>query len=194
MKRGLASRAGRRRVWGKRVFLEHLAQCGYVERAAELVGMTRQSAYHFRQTTAGRAFDLAWDAALLLARQRMIDETCELAFEGSVEQIYRDGKLVQEKRKRDPKMLLATIERLGGKAVLGTAPVLAVAREFGSFLDAMEADAGGEGMGTGYFMECRAEWDSSVNKRQLKDSSHLLSCAAFEAPRPTPRLGDQRST
>jgi hypothetical protein len=35
---------------------------------------------------------------LRLARQRLIDETFELAFEGAVERIYRDGKLVQEKR------------------------------------------------------------------------------------------------
>ena len=78
--------------------------------------MTRQGAYAFKNSSAGRAFALAWDAALLLARQRMIDDAYELAFEGSVERIYRDGKLVQEKRKRDPKMLLATIERLGTKA------------------------------------------------------------------------------
>lgn len=178
----------------QRAFLEMLAQCGIVERAAGLVGMTRQSAYHFRQTTAGRAFDLAWDAALLLARQRMIDDSFELAFEGSVEQIYRDGKLVQEKRRRDPRMLLATIERLGSKAALGSAPVKAVAQEFGTFLDAMEADADNSGCGTGHFMECRADWDSSINKRQLKESSELLGRAAFELPRQTKRLEDRRPT
>jgi hypothetical protein len=178
----------------QRAFLEMLAQCGIVERAAGLVGMTRQSAYHFRQSTAGRAFHLAWDAALLVARQRMIDETYELAFEGSVEQIYRDGKLVQEKRKRDPKMLLATVERLGGKAVLGSAPAKAVAQEFSTFLNAMDADAYGGECGVAHFMECRAEWDSSVNKRQLKDSSFLLSRAALDVREEALRLEDRRAT
>jgi hypothetical protein len=172
----------------QRAFLEALAQCGYVNRAASFVGMTRQSAYDFKNSTAGRAFSLAWDAALLLARQGMIDDAFELAFEGSVERIYRDGKLVMEKRKRDPKMLLATIERLGSKDALGSAPVKAVAAEFGSFLDAMEADANNGGVGTGHFMECRAEWDSSINKRQLKDSSFLLRRAALDVAEAAPRL------
>lgn len=184
----------------QRAFLEMLAQCGLVERAAGLVGMTRQSAYAFRQTTAGRAFDLAWDAALLLARQRLIDDSFELAFEGSVERIYRDGKLVQEKRKRDPKMLLATIERLGSKAALGSAPVRAVAQEFSAFLDAMDADANtnGKSGSTSDFMECRADWGDALQKRYLKDSSALLRRAAqsgtLGSSANTPRLEDRRSS
>ena len=177
----------------QRAFCEMLAECGYVERAAAFVGMTRQGAYAFKLSTSGRAFALAWDAALLLARARMIDDAYELAFEGSVERIYRDGKLIQEKRKRDPKMLLATIERLGTKAALGSAPVLAVAQEFGVFLDAMEAEAGGQRGATGEFMECRADWAGMGNRAPLKDSSSLLRRAALSAPPAPPQLEDQRS-
>jgi hypothetical protein len=176
----------------QRMFCEALAECGYVEKAAAVVGMTRQGAYAFKLSTAGRAFALAWDAALLLARQRMIDDAYELAFEGSVERIYRDGKLIQEKRKRDPKMLLATIERLGTKAALGSAPVQAVAQEFGAFLDAMEAEANGVRGATGEFMECRADWGGMANRAPLKDSSSLLRRAALSAPEPQPRLEDRR--
>ena len=177
----------------QRAFCEMLAECGYVERAAAFVGMTRQGAYAFKLSTSGRAFALAWDAALLLARARMIDDAYELAFEGSVERIYRDGKLIQEKRKRDPKMLLATIERLGTKAALGSAPVLAVAQEFGVFLDAMEAEAGGQRGAPGEFMECRADWAGMGNRAPLKDSSSLLRRAALSAPPAPPQLEDQRS-
>lgn len=176
----------------QRMFCEALAECGYVEKAAALVGMTRQGAYAFKNSSAGHAFALAWDAALLLARQRMIDDAYELAFEGSVERTYRDGKLVQEKRKRDPKMLLATIERLGSKAALGCAPVLAVAQEFGAFLDAMEAEAAGQRGATGEFMECRADWGGMASRAPLKDSSSLLRRAALSAPAPRPRLEDRR--
>jgi hypothetical protein len=175
----------------QRAFLETLAQCGYVNRAATFVGMTRQSAYDFKNSTAGRAFSLAWDAALLLARQGMIDDAFELAFEGSVERIYRDGKLVQEKRKRDPKMLLATIERLGSKDALGSAPVKAVAAEFSSFLDAIEAEATGSRAATAEFMGCRAEWSGMAQQRQLNDSSFLLRRAALDAAEATPRLAHQ---
>jgi hypothetical protein len=177
----------------QRGFCEALAECGYVEKAAALVGMTRQGAYAFKNSSAGRAFALAWDAALLLARQRMIDDAYELAFEGSVERIYRDGKLVQEKRKRDPKMLLATIERLGTKSALGSAPVQAVAQEFGAFLDAMEAEANGARGATGEFMECRADWGGMAQRAQLKDSSALLHRAASAVAVQTPRLEDRRS-
>lgn len=178
----------------QRAFLEMLAQCGLVERAAGLVGMTRQSAYAFRHTAAGRAFDLAWDAALLLARQRLMDDSFALAFEGSVERIYRDGKLVQEKRKRDPKMLLATIERLGSKSALGSAPVRAVAQEFSAFLDAMDADANGAGDGTGDFMECRADWGDALQKPYLKNSSALLRRAAQSPSAAMLRLEGKRSS
>jgi hypothetical protein len=170
----------------QRIFCEALAECGYVEKAAAVVGMTRQGAYAFKNSSAGRAFALAWDAALLLARQRMIDDAYELAFEGSVERIYRDGKLVQEKRKRDPRMLLATIERLGSRTALGTAPVQAVAQEFAMFLDAMEAEADGVRGATAEFMECRAEWGGVMNRSSLKDSSNLLHRAALNAPVATP--------
>jgi hypothetical protein len=189
-----ASRQGNGWTIGRqRGFCEALAVCGYVERAAVAVGMTRQSAYAFRQTAAGRAFSLAWDAALLLARQRMIDDAYELAFEGSVERIYRDGKLYQEKRKRDPKMLLATIERLGAKASLGSAPAQAVAQEFSAFLDAMEAEANGQSGSTSHFMECRADWGAIGQRAQLQDSSKLLGRAASEQAAQTPRLEDRRS-
>jgi hypothetical protein len=177
----------------QRGFCEALAGCGYVDRAAAAVGMTRQGAYAFRRSAAGYAFGLAWDAALSLARQQMIDDVYELAFEGSVERIYRDGKLFQEKRKRDPKMLLATIERLGSKAALGTAPVQAVAQEFSAFLDSLEAQAQGVRGATGEFMECRADWGGMAQRSQLKDSASLLRRAAMHAPVPQKQLKDQRS-
>ncbi len=190
----IASRqAGGWSIERQRAFCEALAECGYVEKAASLVGMTRQGAYAFRHTVGARAFALAWDAALLLARQRLIDDAYELAFEGSVERTYRDGKLFQEKRRRDPKMLLATIERLGAKAALGSAPVQAVAQEFGAFLDAMEAEADGVRGATSEFMECRADWSGLMNRTSLKDSSNLLYRAALNAPASTPQLEDQRS-
>jgi hypothetical protein len=178
----------------QRAFLEMLAQCGIVERAAGMVGMTRQSAYAFRHTIAGHAFNLAWDAALLLVRRRMIDEAFELSFEGSVEQIFRDGILVQEKRKRDPQMLLAMIERLGKSDAIGSIPAHAVAEEFSAFLDAMAADANGESGGTGNFMQSRADADRTDRQFELSESSEVLHRAALNAKRATPRLADGRQS
>ncbi len=152
--------------------------------------MDRSSAYSFRRSTAGRAFDLAWDAALLLARQHMVENVYQLAMEGLVEPIWQHGKLVMERRRRDPRMLLATIERLGQKAVLGSPPVQAVARELSDFLNAMAADeAGGEECSTGQFMQYRTRWSEETQKPQLKDAAKILNRASLgEARLPEQKL------
>lgn len=169
----------------QRAFLEALAQCGIVDRAAGLAGMTRQSAYSFRQTVAGRAFDLAWDAALHLARQRMVDDAHQLAFEGSVEQVFRDGELIMEKRKRDPRMLLAIIQRLDDRDRDGPAAVRIVAEEFAGFLNAMQADAGGNAAdGTAEFLDYRADMGAPFLRDEVKEKSELLRLAALEPAAP----------
>lgn len=151
----------------QRQFCEALAECGNVEVAASVTGMSRESAYRLRRRASGRAFALAWDAALLLARQRMIDDVIELAFEGSVERHYREGKLVMEKRRRDPRGLLATIERLGSAKALGTASAQAVAQDFERFLDCMDADARDPRGYAAAFMAQRAETATMLTRENL---------------------------
>ena len=159
----------------QRQFCEALSLCGSVEQAAAAVGMSRETAYRLRRRTAGQAFAYAWDAALLLARQRMIDDVMDMAFEGSVERHYRDGKLVLEKRRRDPRALLATIERLSSNKSLGTPPTQAVAGEFERFLDCLEADATGGSDETVQFMDLRADQAGLLTREQLVEASYLLA-------------------
>lgn len=159
----------------QRQFCETLAECGNVELAASVTGMSRESAYRLRRRAAGRAFALAWDAALLLARQRMIDDVIEMAFAGSVERHYRDGKLVIEKRRRDPRGLLATIERLGSAKTLGTASAQAVAQDFEQFLDCMDADARDPRGYAAAFMAQRVETASLLTRDNLTAARRQLS-------------------
>ena len=161
----------------QRGFCEALADCGLVDMAAAAVGMSRESAYRLRRRDAGQAFGLAWDMALLLARQRLVDEAYTLAFTGSVEQIFRDGKLIGERRRRDPRMILHTVERLGSKEALGSAPVRAVAQEFDAFLDCMEADAATQSGHSASFMTDRAAQEKFGVRDQLSSSGHLLRSA-----------------
>jgi hypothetical protein len=124
----------------QRKFLETLAECGHVEKAARSVGMSRESAYRLRRRDSGRSFALAWDAALRLAVDRLVDETFELAFEGMVDQVIKDGEVVAERRRKDPRIMLAVIERLNKLPALASAPSVAIAQEFDEFLTCLEMD------------------------------------------------------
>ncbi len=159
----------------QRRFCEVLAETGLVDRAAKSVGMSRESAYRLRRRDAGRAFALAWDAALLLARQLLIDEAFTLAFEGSVDRIIRDGEVVGERRRRDPRMILEILERLGSRAILGNDPAQAVAHRFDAFLDCMEADAAQPVGASGSFMRGLATDASLTARHNLTEASKLLN-------------------
>ncbi len=62
----------------QRRFCELLAEHGNVGEAARRVGMSKQSAYSLRRRAAGAAFALGWDAAIGIARRRLIDDALEL--------------------------------------------------------------------------------------------------------------------
>jgi hypothetical protein len=124
----------------QRRFCEILAECGIVRDAAKAVGMTPQSAYELKRRPEGKGFALAWAAALLLARPRLVDLAIERAIDGNSDQYYKDGVLVGERRKQDVRHLLAAITKLengqAGDMVLAT-----IADDFDQFLDCMEAEA-----------------------------------------------------
>ncbi len=123
----------------QRGFCEALADCGLVREAAAAVGLSAQSAYRLKRRAEGKGFSLAWDAALLLARQRLIDLAIERAVDGNCDEYYRDGELAGEHRKKDVRHLLAAITKLEN-AQSGHVMVHAVADEFDAFLDCMEAE------------------------------------------------------
>ncbi len=137
---------GRSRIDGwtpvrQRMFCEVLAECGQVREAAEAVGMTAQTAYRLRRRAEGKGFSLGWDAALQLARQRLLDLALERAVDGSLETTYDgDGKILRQRRKQDVRLLLAVIGKLGTGQRHGKI-VAKIADEFDGFLDCMEADA-----------------------------------------------------
>jgi hypothetical protein len=136
---------GRTRIDGwtperQRIFCEVLAECGLVREAAATVGMTAQTAYRLRRRAEGKGFALAWDAALQLARQRLMNVALERALDGSLETTYdSDGQIVRQRRKQDVRSLLAVLGKMGvGQRHSKT--VAAIADEFDSFLDCLVAD------------------------------------------------------
>jgi hypothetical protein len=166
-----------------RMFCETLAETGMVDKAAAAAGMSRMSAYRLRRRDAGKSFALAWDAALLLARQRLIDEAFALAFTGSVEQTVLEGEVIYEKRRRDPRMILTTIERLSSSKILGSAATQTVAQEFDTFLDCMEHDAAAHTGASANFLRDREDAVALPDKNRYTHSSSLLYNADIRSAR-----------
>jgi hypothetical protein len=157
----------------QRNFCQILAECGSVEHAAMCVGMTRQTAYRFRNRASGRAFSMGWDAALLLARQKLIDEAFELAFEGSIDRVTRDGQVIIERRRRDARSVLAAVTRLSSPAILGNAPAQAIAQEFEDFLGRLADDPAEACAASADFLAERGEAES-IDDSDLAEGRMVL--------------------
>ena len=130
-----------------RAFLVALSQCGVVKDAAHAAGMSKQSAFALRNRAAGCGFDIAWRAALLLARKRIADEVVSRAFHGCVEVLVRDGKVWGERHRFDNRLTMAVLARLDEQARSHreedeTARL--VAEEFDQFVD-LVCDEGNAG-------------------------------------------------
>jgi hypothetical protein len=125
----------------QRIFCEDLADCGSVMQAARAAGMAVRSAYSLRRRAEGRAFAQAWDAALLLARQRLIDDAYQLAIDGSHDVITRGGEVIAERRRRDSRTLLASLERLKQCDVFADPATRIIAQDFDAFLGIMDSAA-----------------------------------------------------
>lgn len=130
----------------ERRFIETLADSGVVADACRASGMSRDAAYTRRRSAGGRAFALAWEGALLIARGRLADEAMSRVLHGIVDRVYRNGELVAERHRYDNRLTMAVLSRLDRHADgLGeNAPVVrAVAQEFDRFLDVMANGAQG---------------------------------------------------
>lgn len=96
----------------QRAFLEYLAQGLTVSDAATLVGLSAASAYAFRARAAGAAFAVGWQGALLLQRNRLVDELTSRAFRGQTETIIRPDGARHERHRYDNGLALRLLARL----------------------------------------------------------------------------------
>jgi hypothetical protein len=122
----------------ERLFLTTLADTGVVADACRACGMSRNAAYERRRSASGRAFALAWDASLLIARGAVSDDVMSRSRYGVIDRVYRNGELVAERHRYDNRLTMAVLSRLDRQAEgMGeNAPVIrAVAQEYDRFLD-----------------------------------------------------------
>jgi hypothetical protein len=106
----------RRAGWSadrQRLFLETLAETGSVHLASSAARLSARGAYRLR--TRSPAFARAWDTALQLSVGRLSAIVFDRAINGRVEQIFRDGDLVGERRVPSDKLLTWLLARLDPK-------------------------------------------------------------------------------
>ena len=155
-----------------RIFLNTLAQSGSVTDAARAAGISFQSAYRLRNRAGGRAFHLAWNAAMLLARRRLADDLLSRAVNGCREVVYRDGRIVSERHRHDNRLGLALLQRLDRQAKEAEksrwseeALARVVADEFDQFVDIV--CEGGEAASG--FVEARRDSYAQLPEPELLD-------------------------
>lgn len=124
-------------------FIEALCACGVVADACRAVRMSPQSAYALRNRRAGRAFAVAWEAALVhRGRGRLADEVMGRAINGCRE-LTRDknGEVAGERHRYDNRLSMAVLTRLDRLAERdGTDPDLlrAVSEDMDDYLELVE--------------------------------------------------------
>jgi hypothetical protein len=95
-----------------RLFLEELARCGKVAKAARAAGKTARAAYQLRERNRGGAFDFVWDAAQDSARAPRTNSVRSRTLDGYIQPIIRNGKVWGERHRHDNRTAMATLTRL----------------------------------------------------------------------------------
>lgn len=92
-------------------FIEILSQTGIVTIAAGAVGMSTRSAYKLAARPDARAFAEAWDVAMAIAARSLAAIAFDYATGGMVEQVWKDGVLVSERRRPSERLLIFLLSR-----------------------------------------------------------------------------------
>ena len=97
----------------QRLFLTHLAETGSVHLACSGARLSARGAYRLRARSP--AFARGWDMAQRLSVGRLSAVAFDRALNGRLEQLYREGELVAERRVPNDKMLMWLLARLDPK-------------------------------------------------------------------------------
>lgn len=90
----------------QRAFLVHLAETGCVSHACARVGLSRQSAYALRRRAPNSVFAIGWDVAIHMARQAILDEATERAFQGREVPVWYHGEQVGTRIVHNDRLLM----------------------------------------------------------------------------------------
>ncbi len=116
-------------------FLMTLSETGLVSQACAFAEMSVASAYALRREPRGAAFALGWQAAHLLARDRLEDVLLEAAISG-VESVTERVEKVSFRRVLNGNLSMAVLNRLDKRAAALNDRAISVARSIGAAFEA----------------------------------------------------------
>jgi hypothetical protein len=143
-------------------FLSHLADNGVVADAARSVGMSVSGGYALRRTARGYAFDLGWEAALLIARRVVADNLMAAAIKGETARWVREDGVTTYTR-QNTRLSLALLDRVNPASALPE--VLAVVSRFNWFLQLIEDGVSAEDLWSLFFDETLPRTDYEARGR-----------------------------
>jgi hypothetical protein len=168
----------------QRVFLESIARSGIVTQACDECGMSPRAAYTLRLRADGIGFRLGWEAAILIARARLVDTLMDRAINGWEEVVTRfaDDSDERIRHRIDNRLAMSLLGRLDKRAEVplteGTDAALAriIAQDFEAFLDLIESGAGGAAISL--FLALRTPRSEEANPHQNDAIGRCELCGA----------------
>jgi hypothetical protein len=129
-------------------FLEAIAAGFTTGEAAAKAEISVTTIYNFRNRRAGRAFNIAWEAADRRARRPLADRLRDRSIEGQTDTVRdKDGALIGTRHRHDNRLAMAVLTRLDRKAEAYKEDerlVSVVAEELEELLDVIEAEGDAE--------------------------------------------------
>ena len=116
-------------------FLSHLADNGVVADATRSVGMSQGGGYSLRRQARGYAFNLGWEAALIIARRIVADDLMTAAIKGEQSRWVREDGVTTFTR-QNTKLSLTLLDRINPATTVPE--VMAVATRFDLFLQLID--------------------------------------------------------
>ncbi len=143
-------------------FLAHLADNGVVEDAARAVGMSVGGGYALRRTSRGYAFNLGWEAALIIARRIVADRLMTAAIKGEESRWIREEGVTTYTR-QNTNLSLALLDRVNPATSLPE--VMAVATRFDWFLQLIDEGADAQILWDDFFDDALPHSEATARAR-----------------------------
>jgi hypothetical protein len=156
--------------------LAHLADNGVAVDAVRSVGMSPQGGYALRRQARGYAFNLGWEAALIIARRIVVDDVMTAAIKGETAcWVREDGKTSYTRQ--NTKLSLTLLDRVNPATALPE--VVAVATRFDCFLQMIDDGLSAQQLWDYFFDEVLAYEQLEARARvraalQLSEESELF--------------------